>query len=167
MKLKILFSVLFILILSQKIVSQKTIYRRISYISGTIYEVSDNVIKLLDGSIWVTEYSSSSLPLTDIIIIYDGKNIFGTAFIDGDEISIKHLSGNVVLSSGYYTYVTKKYGEGAILVTEDGSYWEIPEYDRYYSGYWLPPYKVLITSNELYMYNLKENKKIWISRVEK
>ncbi len=129
--------------------------------------MSDDLIELMDGSKWITSYATYALPLSDIIIIVDEDHNSGTAFIEGDEIFVKHLSGHIILNSGYYTNVIQEYGDGAVLETEDGSLWEVPEYDRYDSGYWLPPYKVLITSNELYMYNLKKNKRIWITRAKK
>jgi hypothetical protein len=55
-------------------------------------------------------------------------------------------------------------GDGAILKTDDGSLWSIPKYDRYDTGYWLPPYPVLIFGNEQYMINLKKGKKVWIEK---
>ena len=29
-------------------------------------------------------------------------------------------------------------GDGAVLQTADGSLWEVPRYDRYDTGWWLP-----------------------------
>lgn len=155
------------LVISQCLIAQINKNQRVQYLSGTIQDVSEDFIELLDGSKWITPYSTYALPLSDIIIIFNQNNNSATAYIEGDEIFIKHLSGRIILNSGFYTNVTKEYGDGAVLLTEDGSMWEVPEYDRYYSGYWLPPYKVLITSNELYMYNLEKNKRIWITRAKK
>lgn len=154
-------------IISQLLIAQPSKNQKVQYLSSTIQDVSDDLIELMDGSKWITSYATYALPLSDIIIIVDGEHNSGTAFIEGDEIFVKHLSGQIILNSGYYTNVIQEYGDGAVLETEDGSLWEVPEYDRYDSGYWLPPYKVLITSNELYMYNLKKNKRIWITRAKK
>ena len=164
MRLNFIKTVFIFIVVSQSVFAQTNQYQKVQYLSGTIQDVSEDVIELLDGSKWLASYSTYILPLSEVIIVYDVKNNSGTVYIDGDEIFVKHLSGHIILNSGYLTYVIKEYGEGAILVTEDGSFWEVPEYDRYDSGYWLPPYKVVITSNELYMYNLNENKKIWIKR---
>jgi hypothetical protein len=167
MKIKLLLFVFLYLIISQCLVAQSNINHRVQYLSSTIQNVTEDVIELLDGSKWITSNEIYALPLSEIIIIFNEKKNIGTAFIEGDEIIVKHLSGRIILSSGYYTSVIKEFGDGAVIETEDGSLWEVPEYDRYDSSYWLPPYKVLITSNELYMYNLEENKRIWITRVIK
>lgn len=166
MSLKNIKSFFLFFIIAQLLIAQPSKNQKVQYLSSTIQDVSDDLIELMDGSKWITSYATYALPLSDIVIIVDEQHNSGIAFIEGDEIFVKHLSGNIILNSGYYTKVIQEYGDGAVLKTEDGSLWEVPEYDRYDSGYWLPPYKVLITSNELYMYNLKKNKKIWITRAK-
>lgn len=167
MKSKFLKSCFLFFIISQLLIAQPNKNQKVQYLSSTIQDVSDDLIELMDESKWITVYVIYALPLSDIIIIVNEEHNSGTAFIEGDEIFVKYLSGHIMLNSGYYTNVIQEYGDGAVLKTEDGSLWEVPEYDRYDSGYWLPPYKVLITSNELYLYNLKKNKKIWITRAKR
>lgn len=138
--------------------------RKVNYIQGTIYEKSDEIIKLLDGSIWLFSGMSLALPMSDIIIILDNSLKTGIAYTDGDELTVTHIKGDFVYYTGLFTMVIKEMGDGALLQTDDGSFWEVPQYDRYDSGYWLPPYRALITSNELYLINLKKGKKIWVKR---
>ena len=55
------------------------------------------------------------------------------------------------------------YGEGSVLKLADGSTLSVPEYDQYDTGWWLPPYKALLTSNGMYLWNLKEGKNVWVN----
>ena len=164
----IFISFLLILLLSTDSKSQTNYSssKKVSYISDAIYDISDDIIKLIDGSVWLLEGISIALPMSDIIIVLDETLQSGVAYTDGDELLVTHVKGDFIYNSGFLTTVIKEIGNGTLLQTEDGSYWEVPEYDRYDSGYWLPPYKVLITSNELYLINLKKGKKIWVTKTE-
>ena len=51
--------------------------------------------------------------------------------------------------------VVQEEGDGAVLRLRDGTVLVIPEYDCFDTGWWLPPYKVLLTTSRLYMYNLR------------
>jgi len=144
--------------------SNSSLTQKVNYIQGTIYEKSDEIIELLDGSIWLFEGMSLSLPMSDIIIILDKSLKSGIAYTSGYELTITHIKGDFLYRNGLFTTVIREMGNGALLQTDDGSFWEVPQYDRYDSGYWLPPYKALITSNELYLINLKKGKKIWVSK---
>lgn len=166
MNTKLIKSSFLFLIIFECLIAQPKKNERVQYLIGTIQSASKDLIELFDGSKWITSYETYALGYSEIIIILNEKDNFGIAFIEGNEILVKHLSGSIILKSGFFTNVINEYGSGAVLETEDGSLWEVPEYDRYDSGYWLPPYKVLITSNELYMYNLEENKRIWVTRAK-
>ena len=126
---------------------------------------NDGILKLLDGSIWYTDFPLYILPITEIIIILESKNI-GHAFFDDHDTPIELLKGKYSTKTGLFSYVINEYGKGAVIKLEDGSLWDIPKYDRYDTGWWSPPYPVLITSNELYMINLKKGKKVWVSRAK-
>ena len=64
------------------------------------------------------------------------------------------------------TSVVEAHRDGAVLELADGSLWSVPDYDRYDTGWWLPPYKALVTSTKLYLYNLKKGKRVWVSQVK-
>lgn len=166
MRRKHIYPLLVFYIFCTCLIAQNDGFKKVQYFDGTIVDVNNDFIEFLDGSKWLTNYSTLLLPFTDVIIIYNIIEKTGVLYTDGNEISVKHIVGEILLKTGYLTKVIQEYGDGAILITEDGSKWEIPEYDRYDTGYWLPPYTVLITSNELFLYNLEELKKIWINRIK-
>lgn len=110
--------------------------------------------------------STYLLPIADVIVVFPGEGRFGVLYADGVEEIVELLSGSLAPETGVVTSVVEELGDGALLKTADGSLWEIPNYDRYDTGWWLPPYPVLITKNELYMINLKKLKRVWVHRVQ-
>jgi hypothetical protein len=155
---------------------------KVSFLQDTVFELDGRVLKFLSGSIWLLDYEILSLPLNDGIVVFKGydpyineenidvkmKNLpkSGVLFYEGNEVPVTLVEGVFFLTNGILTEVIKEMGDGAILKTSDGLLWSIPTYDQYDTGYWLPPYKVIIHSNELYMTNLKKGKRIWISKMK-
>jgi len=121
-----------------------------------------------------------ALPLSEGIIICDGPApkfnkekideylkalpSVGVLIYSGQTVSVKRVDGIFLLQNGFLGNVVEEMGDGAILKTNDGSLWSIPQYDRYDTGYWLPPYPVLIFGNEQNLINLKKGKKVWIQK---
>ena len=154
----------------------------VSYFEGTISDLDGKYLKFLSGSSWLLEHKSYAIPFSKGVIVFKGhdatvdekdieKRIInlpnqGMLFYKGEEIAVTLLDGIFIRKNGTMTTVEKEMGNGAILQTEDGTLWSVPSYDQYDTGYWLPPYKVLIDSNELYMTNLEKGKKIWITKVK-
>ena len=144
--------------------------QKVEYIADSIAEKTGKYIRLLGGSSWVLTLPTLALVTDDIIIVFqelelkDNKKAqIAVAYVDGDEIIVKHVGGSYVSQSGYLTTVLEVLGEGAVLKLADGSYVSVPEYDQYDTGWWLPPYKALMTSNKMYLYNLKKGKRVWIN----
>jgi len=140
---------------------------KVLYVQSSVLSSSSDVIKLLDGSRWLSSSASFALPASDIIIVILDKEGNGVAYSSGFEFLVSHLSGTPITASGTLSTVERALGGGAVLELRDGSLWEVPDYDQYHTSYWLPPYRVIITSNELYMINLKKAKKIWVSRIKR
>lgn len=138
----------------------------IVYIQDSVTSSQDDVFTLLRGSKWLTTSYAYLLPMSDIIIILADEEGNGVAVSDGNQFSVKYISGSVSLQEGKLSEVTRALGDGAILEMADGSMWEVPSYDQYDTGYWLPPYSVIITKNELNMINVEKGKKIWVTRVK-
>ena len=86
-------------------------------------------------------------------------------YLDGEEIVVRYVTGRYISQAGYLTTVVKAYGHGAILELSDGTLLSVPEYDRYDTGWWLPPYKALLTANRLDLYNLEKVKCVWVTPV--
>lgn len=93
------------------------------------------------------------------------KTGVGIAYSGGSNFGVKYLGGNFNSNSGILSFVTKSIGDGAVLKTLSGTLWEIDDYDQFDTEYWLPPYPVIITGDEMNMINLNEDKKIWVERV--
>lgn len=161
-KLLILLPILF---LCSEVNAQELDYPvSVSYIDGTVYQSSDNSFSLLSGSKWAKSSMNYLLTTSDIFIIVTDEKGNGIAYSDGSEFAVKYLSGSTYTKNGRLNLVTKSYSNGAVLKMVDGSLWEIDSYDQYDTGYWLPPYHVIITNNELYLINFKKGKKIWASK---
>jgi hypothetical protein len=166
MKLKI--SILFIscLIFAKCLLAQTSNNSKIEYIQSSVWSSQSNVIKLLDGSRWYSTSAFLVLPASDIFIIIEDDKGNGTAYCDGSDFPVNYLSGTPITSNGWYYKVVDAFKDGAVLQLSDGSIWKVDDYYTYYTGYWLPPYPVIVTSNEFYMFNLKKGKKIWVNKVK-
>ncbi|MBM3451322.1 MAG: hypothetical protein FJX78_10180 [Armatimonadetes bacterium] len=142
---------------------------RVEYFTDSIAQKDDEYVRLLGGSSWVLSTFSTALVTDDIIIVFrdithQGQKVkLAVAYLDGGEIPVRHVRGAYTTSSGYLTSVVEALGEGAVLRLADGSLLSVPSYDRYDTGWWLPPYRALLTSSRLYLYNLKKGKRVWVS----
>lgn len=146
---------------------------KVEYIADSIAQKDGEYIKLLGGSSWLLNSSSLALVTQDVIVVF--RSIVGkdkktyevpVFYFDGEEIIAKHIDGAFVKESGYLAQVVKQFGKGARLMLDDGTILSIPEYDRYDTGWWLPPYPALVTGNGLYMWNLKKGKRVWVDGIQ-
>ncbi|MBU4494277.1 MAG: hypothetical protein KJ874_03145 [Acidobacteria bacterium] len=147
-----------------------TAMQKVEYLSDSIAEKDGKVIRLLGGSTWVLSSSSLALVPEDVIIVFqdvvlkDKKTVnVAVVYVDGDEIVATHAGGTYTTSSGFLTTVVEALGDGAVLKLADGSLLSIPQYDWYDTGWWLPPYKALLTGNRMYLWNLKKGKRVWVN----
>jgi hypothetical protein len=154
--------------------------KKVSFSTDTVTKIDGKVIKFLTGSTWIMEREIVALPLSEGVIICNGPApVFkkdkideyvkalpttGVLVYSGETVNVKRVNGLFLLQNGFRGKVVEEMGDGAILKTDDGSLWSIPKYDRYDTGYWLPPYPVLIFGNEQYLINLKKGKKVWIEK---
>lgn len=143
--------------------------QKVEYLTGSIFEKEGKYIRLLGGSSWILSSPSLALVTYDVIIVFRElklKNKKGVkvaiAYVDGDEIPVKHVKGKYVLSTGYLTTVVEAMGNGAVLKLADGSIFTVPKYDQFDTGWWLPPYKALLTSSKMCLWNLKKGKRVWV-----
>lgn len=165
--MKKLFVIIFIGMLSNIFAAEK-----IKYITDSILQKDGNYLKLLGGSSWELTQMSLALPTQDVIIVFhtfldkqNQSNVMPVFYSDGEEIPLRYISGLISAEEGYLVTIMQKYNDGAILQTDDGYKLSIPQYDRYDTGWWLPPYKALITGNQMYMWNLKKGKRVWIDSI--
>ena len=145
--------------------------QKVEYLSDSITEKNGKVIGLLGGSTWELALPTLALPTDDIIIVFEEvvlknnkKVTLPIAYLDGLENVASHIAGRYITTSGFLTTVTESLEDGAVLKLADGSTLSIPQYDRFDTGWWIPPYKVLLTGNRMYMWNLRKGKRVWIDR---
>jgi len=141
---------------------------RVDYFIDSISASSGENVRLLGGSSWSITRSSATVAVDVLIVIrevtYEGHKLkMATAYIEGDEFQARYLEGAYTTSNGYLTTVVEALNKGAVLKLADGSLLSVPEYDQYDTGWWLPPYRALLTASRTYLYNLKKGKRVWVS----
>lgn len=164
---------MFLLVLLGKGVLSGQGLQKVEYLADSIIEKEGKYIRLLFGSSWILSLPSLALIMEDVIIVFQEIELknkkrvkVAVAYIDGDEILVRHVGGEYITQTGYLTTVVEAFGEGAVLKLANGLLLSVPEYDQYYTGWWLPPYKALLTGNMLYLYNLEKGKKVWVSPIK-
>ncbi len=138
--------------------------RKVYYIIGTVTLTNGNHFELSDGSVWYAENPAHIGSSFRIVIILNSLLRKGSAFVHGKEINVEHVSGNFTYYNGYYSKVVGMEDKGAVLLTEDGSGWSVPDYQRTDTSKWKVPYNVLISSDGLFMTNLNNDERIIVSR---
>jgi hypothetical protein len=144
--------------------------QKVEYLSDSIVEKEGKYIRLLGGSQWVLSSSTLALVTDNIIIVFQEVELkdktkakLAVAYVGGDELAAEHVGGQYVSQTGYLTTVVDALGNGAVLKLADGSLLSIPQYDQYDTGWWLPPYRALLTGDKMYLWNLKKGKRVWVN----
>ena len=135
------------------------------FFTDSISEANSEVIRLMGGTLWTHHQSYYGLILEDVIGVVTGKKT-ATLYVDGNTFSAELVRGSVVTSSGILTSVIDEKGDGRLLKLDNGMLLTFSSYDAYDTGWWLPPYQVLIDLTSMYMWNLEKGKKVWIESIE-
>lgn len=135
------------------------------FFTDSIAEANSEVIRLYGGTLWILDQSYYGLSLEDVIGVVTGKKS-ATLYIDGNTYSAELVKGSVVTSSGILASVIDEKGDGKLLKLDNGMLLTFDSYDHYDTGWWLPPYQVLIDLTSMNMWNLKKGKKVWIESIE-
>lgn len=136
----------------------------IQFAATSISDVNGEVVKMSGGSTWRLNRSYFGLPLNDVIIVMsDQRN--GVIYNEDGSYGARLLSGSVPTTSGQIRTVVEKMGEGTILKLDDGTLLEFSSYDKYDTGWWLPPYRVILETSRMNMWNIEKVKKVWVQRV--
>jgi len=146
---------------------------KVEYISDAISQKNGSYLKLRGGSSWVLSRLSLALPTNNVVLVFrvvtgkgGSKQVLPVFYCNGEEIIAKHVGGAFVKETGLLVTVVKKAGDGSKLKLDDGSTLSIPQYDRYDTGWWLPPYQAILTGNRMYMLNLEKGKRVWVDGVQ-
>jgi len=137
---------------------------RVGFFTDSVFEANDDVLRLLGGTIWRLDRYYFGLPLEDVIVVRIDDR-FSRIYVNDNIYVARLISGSAAMSSGLLTSVVTKIGDGTILRLSDGSMLEFSSYDKYDTGWWLPPYEVLIDLNSMNMWNLEKGKKVWIQKI--
>ena len=144
----------------------------VNYCEDSIYNSEGETVQLLGGSRWETVGYNFFLIAQDVLVLQgttqvDGRNYqYGELLSDGNRMIATQLSGTCNFLVGTKHVVVREINDGRSLITDDGTVLNFDSYDSFDTGFWLPPYEVLITSNELYMWNLNEGKRVWLQSIE-
>ena len=76
------------------------------------------------------------------------------------------MSGSCISSIGKKAIVVREINDGRTLIIDDGTVLNFGSFDSFDTGFWFPPSEVLITSGELYMWNLDVGRRVWIQSTE-
>lgn len=140
---------------------------KVDFFPDSIAEKDDHVVRLSGGSSWLLANRTTALAAADVLVVMrdvvvDGKRV-PTAFlyVGGEEIPAKHVEGVYPKNVAYLTRVVAAEA-GTTLRLADGTELSVPRLDRYAASRWTPPYKALLTEGRIYLYNLKENRRVLV-----
>lgn len=123
-------------------------------LASVVSEEDDDISVLDDGSRW----SGLSCDYDDVLIVVTSDSS-GTAYCDGDESYVGFISGTPDTRSGILTMVQAATKNGEFLQLLDGSRYKVDTYDQFDTGFWTPPYAVVVLADGA-LYNLDRGKKI-------
>ena len=135
------------------------------FFTDTISDGSSDIIKLMGGSIWLVTPNYSAFGYEDVVGILTSQNT-ANLYIDGNTYAGELVKGNVLTSSGIVASVIDEKGDGTFLELDNGTYLFFGSYEAYDTGWWMPPYQVLIDSTHMNMWNLEKGKKVWIESIK-
>jgi hypothetical protein len=143
---------------------------KVEFVADSVEDESGGVLKLRGGSEWRLGGEAPARRGDGVIIIY-GPEADGTggrraavAYIRGREVEAHRVSGAVEVQPGYLSEVVGAVADCGTLQLTDGTVVAIVNYGDDASGWWLPPYKVLITDNESYITHLKSGRRMWFNK---
>ena len=135
------------------------------YYEGQAFRILNNekrIVQMLDGSVWAFGgYGILLVPAEITIVEHNGQ--FAATMHD-NRFSVFPLNGFVAWNQAQFGQVIRQMGDGSVLELTDGSLWEVSEYDRYDTDYWLPPYFVLLDDHRLL--NIEEGKWVDVHRAK-
>ena len=145
---------------------------KVEYFPDSIAEREEHIVRLTGGSSWLLASRTAAVAGADVIVVMRDVVVNGEKvraawlYVGGEEIPARHVEGVYPTNPAYLTRVVAVEGQGATLRLADGTELSVPKYDRYYISRWVPPYKALLTGNRIYLYNLKEGRRVWVQPVK-
>jgi hypothetical protein len=144
------------------------VMEKVDYFPDTIAEKDEHVVRLTGGSSWVLASQTKALAAANVMVvmrdvIVEGKTVRAAwLYVGGEEIPAKHVEGVFPTNQAFLTRVTASEDKGTKLRLADGSELLVPGYNKYLLARVTPPYKVLLSSNRLSLYNLKDGARVQV-----
>ena len=143
---------------------------KVQYFQDSINEKGDlnHIVRLNGGSSWVLAEATLAPVASDLIVVMrdvmvEGKPVRAAwMFVGGEEIPAKHVEGVYPALPAFLTRVTASEDQGTKLRLADGSELLVPGYNKFLLTRVKPPYKVLLASNRLSLFNLKDGARVQV-----
>src|SRR6185503_28785 len=143
---------------------------KVTYFEDSIAEKGERslIIRLTGGSNWVLSEPTRAALQADVIVVMrdvmvEGKRVRAAwMFVGGEEIPAKHVEGVFPTTTAFLTRVTASEDQGTKLRLADGSELLVPGYNKFLLTRVKPPYKVLLASNRLSLFNLKDGARVQV-----
>ena len=144
--------------------------RAVLYLSDTVAGLDAKYLRLQGGSEWMLSFTSMAIAGAPIIIVIETDEHDGgrpsreaTAYLAGDALPVRHISGKYVPKEGFLTDVAETNADGAVLRLGDGTLMAVQEDDRKTAGNWRTPYPALLSADKANLWNLKRGKRIAVA----
>ena len=150
----------------------------VSFLKAYATNINGRTVTIEGGSVWMMDSNIPIVAFDEVVIVFSGQdplpkgnnlklriNSFprrGTLTFKGSEVGVTLVSGMFIRTNGQIATVVRVVDDGKVVELDDGSAWNVPTYDQYDTRFWIPPYKVIVYANRLYLLNIGEAKRIWV-----
>ena len=144
------------------------VMEKVDYFPDTLAEKDEHIVRLTGGSSWVLANRTAALVSANVMVVMRNVVVEGRTvraawlFVGGEEIPAKHVEGVFPTNQAFLTRVTASEDQGTKLRLADGSELLVPGYNKYLLARVTPPYKVLLASNRLSLFNLKDGARVQV-----
>jgi hypothetical protein len=141
---------------------------KVAYFQDSIAEKGDrnHIIRLNGGSSWVLAEPTRAVLGTDVLVVTRDVMVNGQPlkaawfYVGGEEIPAKHVEGLYPVNAAFLTRVVGIEDQGTKLRLADGTQLAVARSNKSNVNRWPPPYKALLTGNNVYLYNLKNGTQV-------
>lgn len=135
------------------------------YFIDTVNRGTADLLTLEGGSVWsLNSYYTASFR-ENVVGVFTGPAT-ATLVIDENTYSATLVKGQILKSTGIVASVIDERGEGAFLELDNGTYLSFDSYDAYDTGWWVPPYQVLVDETTMTMWRLDDGSKVYIESIK-
>jgi hypothetical protein len=137
---------------------------QVNYFTGSISNADGKKVDIFGQGTWQFASEYFGLHFEDVIGIMNSDRT-ASIYINGYVHYATLIDGDVIKSTGEIRNVVQIISEGSVLKLDDGTLLEFSSYDKFDTGWWLPPYRVIVDYSSMDMWNISEGKKVWIQSI--